>query len=158
MVKIDATKSRNSVRGRSLAGKILATHKIRTTAATIIMMNPTTARPAEELGQPVQKSPVPTIVHWDVANEMTQNNPEIAVITAVMIRRIVSLICIGSSLFSWQEREMPYVNRVFLNCSDNNGNCRSWRGKENCLSFNSFTEKRMIDLETAYSLCVCDNR
>ncbi len=73
-------------------------NKIRTVAATN-RIKATIERPDDGTEQLEQYKPLSS-VHLGVANAITQKSADIAVIAAVIISNIVSLICIASAYFS----------------------------------------------------------
>lgn len=74
-------------------GKILQTNKRTTIVAATNKINATIERPDDGVVHPEQYNPY-EIAQLGVANEITQKRAAIAVITAVIISRIFSLICI----------------------------------------------------------------
>jgi hypothetical protein len=79
-------------------GKTRQISKRRTITAAINKINATIERPADGVEQPVQNKPM-AVVHRGVANAIIQKSADINVITAVIISRIVSLICMASVRF-----------------------------------------------------------
>ena len=91
---MQAPKSVNSARRRRDFGKIRHANSRWTRTAASKKMNPTTARPPDELGHPVQNRPT-LATQLEVAREITQNNAAMAAITAVAKSKMTSLICIA---------------------------------------------------------------
>jgi hypothetical protein len=96
-VKILARNRTRIDKNRVAFGKIRKTNKkIRTVAATN-KIKATIERPDDAVEQPEQYKPKSN-VHLGVANAIIQKSADIAVTTAVIISRIVSLIGIVSTL------------------------------------------------------------
>jgi hypothetical protein len=83
---------------RADLGKTRQISKRRTITAAINKINATIERPADGVEQPVQNKPK-VVVHRGVASAIIQKSADINVITAVIISRIVSLICMASVRF-----------------------------------------------------------
>ncbi len=95
-VNIVAIKRIRKDKARIDLGKIRNANKTRVRTATINRIKATTDRPADAVEQPVQYKPqLPP--HLGVANEITQNRADRAVIPAVIISSIVSVICMSST-------------------------------------------------------------
>lgn len=75
-------------------------------------MKATIERPADGVEQPAQNKPY-SIVHLGVANEIIQNNADIAVIIVVIISTIVSLISIMFILVIHDATNADDDNKLF---------------------------------------------
>lgn len=92
-VKIVATKRIKNNTNRIDLGKILKINKIRKIIAAINNKKAIIERPDVADEQPLQYKPPPKDVQFGVAKEITQNRADTAVITAVIISNIFSVIC-----------------------------------------------------------------